>query len=78
MDVTFQSTEKDPSSSSEIESGEDDEEWAGFGQDGANAEQHTASKASHKSNHPPTALELRSIKDATDLYRSSSFKSTLR
>ncbi len=73
-DVTAQSTEEGSLPSSEAEFGEDEEEWAGFQKDEANSEQYPPNRVHHKSNHPPTALELRSIKDAADLYRSSSFK----
>lgn len=55
-----------------MDEGEDGEEWKGIG---SNAEtlpdEHFTGK---KSNKPPTGEELRAIKDASDLFKSGSFK----
>jgi U3 small nucleolar RNA-associated protein 22 len=61
----------------------DDERWGGFGGDVELLENEDDAPASadqvepytgKKSRKPPTGEELRTIKDATDLFRSSSFK----
>ena len=59
--------------------GEEEEEWGGV--NGANGAVHDAEDGKHtgtKPKKPPTGEELRNIKDATDLYRSSSFKLQVR
>ena len=51
---------------------DNEEEWNGVNGKGGDADdgKHTGTKPKK----PPTGVELRNIKDATDLYRSSSFK----
>ncbi|CAL1710724.1 unnamed protein product [Somion occarium] len=56
------------------ETAAEDDQWGGIdGQASSKPALNGAAKDLHKKK-PPTAQELRSIKDATDLYRSSSFK----
>lgn len=58
---------------------EEEEEWGGVS--GANGTVQDAEDEKHtgtKPKKPPTGEELRNIKDATDLYRSSSFKLQVR
>ncbi|KAF7800159.1 hypothetical protein EIP86_011405 [Pleurotus ostreatoroseus] len=65
--------EEDEMDSQEEE--EEDDEWAGL--NGANETEDAEASESRpgtKPKKPPTGEELRNIKDATDLYRSSSFK----
>lgn len=51
---------------------EEEEAWGGLS--GQNPPKSRENGDSHNAKAPPTALELKSIRDATDLYRSSSFK----
>lgn len=61
---------------SDVEQEEDEEEWKGIGGDAATLpEEHFSGK---KSSKPPTGEELRAIKDASDLFKSSSFKLQVR
>ena len=53
---------------------EDEEEWGGLGEQ----KPPRTNDDSHSTKVPPSALELKSIRDATDLYRSSSFKLQVR
>ena len=57
---------------------EDEEEWAGV--NGASGEpvDEDEKRNGTKPKKPPTGEELRNIKDATELYRSSSFKLQVR
>ena len=59
-------------------SGEDDEGWAGEGERSENEAPASADQADlhagKKGRKPPTGEELRAIKDAADLFQSSSFK----
>ena len=53
----------------------DDEEWGGVAGEPAATSAPGPSNNSHgKPIKPPTAEEMRAIREATDLYRSSSFK----
>jgi U3 small nucleolar RNA-associated protein 22 len=61
--------------------GGDDEPWGGFGDELSENESDAPASAEQAESHtrkkerkPPTGEELRAIKDATDLFRSSSFK----
>lgn len=60
----------------DLEAGPDDEiaeaEWGGISAEISVVEQQQ--RSSTKPKKPPTGEELRVIKDATDLFRSSSFK----
>lgn len=58
---------------------EEDEnpEWEGIGQEGdhnVSVDVNEEARPGTKPKKPPTGEELRAIKDATDLFRSSSFK----
>ncbi|KAH6905454.1 pre-rRNA processing protein Utp22 [Coprinopsis sp. MPI-PUGE-AT-0042] len=64
---------KDVLSRSESEEEENGEEWGGV-EAGVSAMQVEARPAGSKPVKPPTAEEMRAIREATDLYRSSSFK----
>ncbi|KDR70120.1 hypothetical protein GALMADRAFT_254950 [Galerina marginata CBS 339.88] len=55
---------------SPMDEGEGGEEWGGIGKADRPQEQHTGKG----SNKPPTGEELRAIKDASDLFKSNSFK----
>lgn len=72
MDNGDDGSEHSEENMSAMDEGEDDGEWKGIG---ANAEtlpdEHFTGK---KSNKPPTGEELRAIKDASDLFKSGSFK----
>jgi len=82
--------ELDPSSVSEHESGDevmnsdegsDDEEWGGIETEeaaGNVGEVAPSVSDSSKAVKPPTGGELRVIREATDLYRSSTFKLQVR
>lgn len=60
------------------ETAAEDDQWGGIdGHASSKPALNGAAKDLHKKK-PPTAQELRSIKDATDLYRSSSFKLQVR
>ncbi|KAF8874426.1 Nrap protein [Infundibulicybe gibba] len=67
---------KDGGNSSAGESdGEDEEEWRGIGEPAStSAEVHDRQHSGTKPKKPPTGEELRVIKDAAELFRSSSFK----
>ncbi|KAI0792762.1 Nrap protein [Abortiporus biennis] len=63
------------SSGGEDEGDNEDEEWEGFGEgQDPNTSGKNGSHGSGGRNLPPDAQELRKIKDASDLFRSSSFK----
>lgn len=69
------SVDEDMKSASESDGsadGDEEDEWNGLNSASGEAEdgKHTGTKPKK----PPTGEELRNIKDATDLYRSSSFK----
>ncbi|PPQ69881.1 hypothetical protein CVT25_005586 [Psilocybe cyanescens] len=72
MDNSEDGSDNSEEHMSAMDEGEDDGEWKGIG---ANAEtlpdEHFTGK---KSNKPPTGEELRAIKDASDLFKSGSFK----
>ena len=51
--------------------GSDDDEWRGIASDPTSQDEHRSGTKPHK---PPTGEEIRVIKDATDLFRSTSFK----
>ncbi|KAF8908204.1 Nrap protein [Gymnopilus junonius] len=55
-----------------MDEAEDGEEWGGV--EGATAPLPAGQQPPHKSTKPPTGEELRAIKDASDLFKSSSFK----
>lgn len=61
----------------EQDGGEDNADWEGFDQDG-DALEVDPDRSSGKHKKPPTGEELREIKDASDLYRSSAFKFQVR
>jgi U3 small nucleolar RNA-associated protein 22 len=61
----------------EEEAEEDGEEWGGVEAAGS-AMQVDQRPAGSKPVKPPTAEEMRAIREATDLYRSSSFKLQVR
>jgi hypothetical protein len=52
------------------------EEWLGptYGEGKVESSMNTADRDEHLATKPPTGDELRTIKDATDLYRSGTFK----
>jgi len=52
--------------------GEDGEQWGGI--DGVESKPAFEDLTAKKSIKPPTGEELRAIKDASDLFKSSSFK----
>ena len=54
--------------------GDDEEEWGGIDGEKINAPEREGHEPGTKPKKPPTGEELRAIKDATDLFRSSSFK----
>ncbi|KAF9552839.1 Nrap protein [Agrocybe pediades] len=72
-DDSLAKDDEDEGSGDEMDVGEEGEQWGGI--DGVEAqpgiEDHSAGKKAIK---PPTGEELRAIKDATDLFKSSSFK----
>lgn len=74
-------TRDDQSSEDEDDLGhsgdEEAEEWSGLQQANSGAHQ-PDERTGTKPKKPPTGEELRNIKDATDLYRSSSFKLQVR
>lgn len=55
----------------DVDQAEDDQEWQGIGTNAATPEEHFSGK---KPTKPPTGEELRAIKDASDLFKSSAFK----
>lgn len=55
------------------ETASDDEEWGGISSP-VKDDSASAGRPGTKPKKPPTGEELRAIKDATDLFRSSSFK----
>lgn len=55
------------------EAGTNEEQWAGLGGEAATAGSAGEHPGTHK-NQPPKGQELRNIKDASELYRSTSFK----
>lgn len=63
--------EKDESSVTSVD--EDDEQWSGLGHDGT-ADSPDPRRKGTVPKKPPTGEELRTIKDAAELYMSSSFK----
>ena len=58
----------------DVSGDEGEEEWGGLGDEDEPASTAHNKPSSSKSKKPPTGEELRAIRDATDLYRSSSFK----
>jgi U3 small nucleolar RNA-associated protein 22 len=69
--------EEHPESQDEEEEEGDGEEWGGVEAEGS-AMQVDQRPAGSKPVKPPTAEEMRAIREATDLYRSSSFKLQVR
>ena len=67
-------SENNDSGIEDEDEGEDEEEWGGLGEQKPSR----TNDDSHGTKVPPSALELKSIRDATDLYRSSSFKLQVR
>lgn len=65
-----------PDSESDGSADDEEEEWNGV--NGASGEAEDGKHTGTKPKKPPTGEELRNIKDATDLYRSSSFKLQVR
>lgn len=59
------------------EAGTVEEQWAGLGGEAATAGSAGEHPGTHK-NQPPKGQELRNIKDASELYRSTSFKLQVR
>lgn len=57
---------------------EDDEEWGGMDVDMKDQSMGEGHQPGTKPKKPPTGEELRTIKDATELFRSSSFKLQVR
>jgi hypothetical protein len=57
---------------------EDEEEWGGMDADAKDQSAAQGHQPGTKPKKPPTGEELRTIKDATDLFRSSSFKLQVR
>ena len=66
--------EADDASASGSGVGDDEEEWGGIDGERSNAPEREGREPGTKPEKPPTGEELRAIKDATDLFRSSSFK----
>ena len=58
--------------------GSEDEEWAGLDNTGDAVNGEKNSSRGGKPKKPPTGEELRNIKDASELYRSNSFKLQVR
>jgi U3 small nucleolar RNA-associated protein 22 len=58
----------------DVSGDEGDEEWGGVGDEVQTVNPARNEPSSSKTKKPPTGEELRAIREATDLYRSSSFK----
>lgn len=78
MDVNSENEEHGENESAHEDSedsGSEGEEWNGLGKDVEMQDARNVDPSSSKSKNPaPTGEEVRAIRDATDLYRSSSFK----
>lgn len=57
---------------------EEEEEWGGLGDGGMNGPSSTSASGGAKPKKPPTGEEVRAIKEATDLYKSNTFKLRVR